>query len=100
MMPVAGRPTTARLPVASASSDMRSVTIDPSTGEVVIRCPVEEAMAIEAAMVSFTGDAEVNQHISPVWDLLDNLRVKLMATNPSCIPEWLQRFRVAIKRRR
>lgn len=77
---------------------MSSVTY--LNGEVVIRCSVEEAMGMECVLVASRTAPEVEQRVHGVWDMLDDFRVRLMATNPGAIPEALRQFRLAIGRRR
>lgn len=52
---------------------MASVTLTPE-GDVVIRCSVDEALAVEVVTRAFHSDEGVNQLIHGVWDGLDDLR--------------------------
>lgn len=72
---------------------MATVTIDGSTGEIVIRCTLEEAMAVEAALVFSQVPQYIEDRIHQVWDKLDDLRQKVLRRHPSDIPLQLRELR-------
>lgn len=73
---------------------MATVTIDRETGEVVIRCSVEEAMSVEATLATSSTDVpEIDQNTHAVWDGLDDLRMDLVKKHPNMISLELREFR-------
>ncbi len=72
---------------------MSKVTIDPVTGEVVIRCSLEEAMAVEATLVSSRVPQYIEDRIHQVWDQLDDLRLDILKQHPNDIPLPLRELR-------
>jgi hypothetical protein len=72
---------------------MATVTIDRETGEVVIRCSLEEAMAVEATLVSSRVPQYIEDRIHQVWDQLDDLRLKVLKKHPNDISLRLRELR-------
>lgn len=73
---------------------MAKATIDPVTGEVVLRCSVDEAMAVEVTLATqHTSTLDVDGYTHAVWDTLDDLRRGLMLENPGSIDLDIRVFR-------